>query len=67
VIASAKKDKKIEKSEQYLVNLIRYIFLGAWMLYPIAYLMPIISNSAEGVVIRQLLFTIADVTSKVVY
>jgi hypothetical protein len=29
--------------------------------------MPIISNSAEGVVIRQLLFTIADVTSKVVY
>jgi bacteriorhodopsin len=37
------------------------------MLYPIAYLMPVISLTAEGVVVRQLLFTIADIVSKVIY
>jgi hypothetical protein len=37
------------------------------MLYPVAYLMPVIMNSADGVVLRQILFTIADVTSKVIY
>jgi hypothetical protein len=29
--------------------------------------MPVILNTADGVVIRQIIFTIADVTSKVVY
>jgi hypothetical protein len=37
------------------------------MLYPIAYLMPVISMSAEGVVWRQMLFTVADITAKVLY
>jgi bacteriorhodopsin len=37
------------------------------MLYPIAYLMPVILNTADGVVIRQIIFTVADVTSKVIY
>jgi hypothetical protein len=37
------------------------------MLYPVAYLMPVISLTAEGVVWRQVLFSIADITSKVIY
>ena len=39
----------------------------AWTLYPIAYLVPWFMNSADGVVLRQLLFTIADISSKAVY
>lgn len=67
VITTWLKDKKIGKSWQKVLQTIRYIFLWAWMLYPIAYLMPVISLTAEWVVWRQILFTIADVTSKVIY
>ena len=44
-----------------------WLMMFAWTLYPIAYLVPAFMNSAEGVVVRQLLFTIADITSKVIY
>lgn len=44
-----------------------WLMMFAWTLYPIAYLVPAFMNSADGVVLRQLLFTIADISSKVVY
>ncbi len=52
---------------------IRYLFIGAWGLYPIAYLVPAFELtvmdgvSAEGAVTRTLLFTVADVLSKIFY
>ena len=67
VIAGAKEDKRIGEGGKKILSAIWYIFLFAWMLYPIAYLMPVILNTADGVVIRQILFTIADVTAKVFY
>ena len=44
-----------------------WLMMFAWTLYPIAYLVPVFMNSADGVVLRQLLFTIADISSKAVY
>lgn len=67
VISGAKDDKRIDAKGKKILSAIWYIFLFAWMLYPIAYLMPVILNTADGVVIRQILFTIADVTAKVFY
>lgn len=52
---------------------IRYLFLFSWGLYPIAYLVPAFelltadAVSANGAVTRTLLFTIADVISKIFY
>ena len=43
------------------------VILFAWTLYPLAYLVPYYAPSATGVVARQLLFTVADITSKVIY
>ena len=44
-----------------------WLMMFAWTLYPIAYLVPAFMPSADGVVVRQLLFTIADISSKVIY
>ena len=44
-----------------------WLMMFAWTLYPLAYLVPWLAPSAEGVVARQLLFTIADISSKVIY
>lgn len=44
-----------------------WLMMFAWTLYPIAYLVPAFMNSADGIVLRQLLFTIADISSKVIY
>jgi bacteriorhodopsin len=44
-----------------------WLMMFAWTLYPLAYLIPWVAPSAEGVVWRQGLFTVADVTSKVIY
>lgn len=44
-----------------------WLMMFAWTLYPIAYLVPAFMNSADGVILRQLLFTIADITSKAIY
>ena len=44
-----------------------WLMMFAWTLYPIAYLVPWIMPSADGVVWRQAFFTLADVSSKVVY
>ncbi len=44
-----------------------WLMMFAWTLYPIAYLVPYFMNTADGVVLRQFLFTVADISSKVVY
>lgn len=49
------------------------IFLISWMLYPLAYLMPHLAGlegalfNQTGVAGRQIIYTIADVSSKVIY
>ncbi len=46
---------------------LRWVFLFFWGLYPVAYLLPVLSRSATSAVVEQLLFTVADVGSKVFY
>lgn len=46
---------------------LRWYILITWTLYPIAYLMPVIWFSSWGVVTRQIIYTVADITSKVIY
>jgi bacteriorhodopsin len=43
------------------------LFLVSWTIYPLAYLMPQLSASAEGVVARNLIYSFADIASKAVY
>jgi bacteriorhodopsin len=58
---------------QNALNAIWGLFLVSWMLYPGAYLMPHLAGlegaffSEIGVVGRQITYTIADVSSKVIY
>ena len=44
-----------------------WVYLFFWGLYPIGYLVPVVSFTAEAVVLSQALFTAADVGSKVLY
>lgn len=44
-----------------------WVFLFFWGLYPIAYLVPVLSFTPEAAVASQVLFTAADVGSKVLY
>lgn len=44
-----------------------YYFLFFWGLYAIAYMVPAVADQGGGIVIRQLLYTVADVFSKLVY
>jgi bacteriorhodopsin len=46
---------------------IRWVFVIFWTLYPIAYIIPAIMATADGVVLRQVLFTTADIVAKVIY
>ena len=61
-----------EKGKNILSN-IWVLFLISWFLYPGAYLMPYLAGiddffySEDGVMARQLVYTIADVSSKVIY
>ena len=53
-----------------LPKAMRFVFwfvLVTWTIYPIAYLMPVLWPTAWGAVTRQVLYTIADITSKVIY
>lgn len=58
---------------QKLLSSIWWLFVVSWMLYPGAYLMPHLAGiegllfSETGVVGRQITYTIADVSSKVIY
>ena len=44
-----------------------WLMMFAWTLYPLAYGIPYFSADATGVVVRQAFFTVADVSSKVIY
>lgn len=44
-----------------------WLFLFSWMLYPGAYLMPLLLNNEAGVVGRALTYSTADILSKVIY
>jgi bacteriorhodopsin len=56
-----------DQASKYL-GTIWWIFLFSWLLYPVAYVMPYIAPLSEsGVVARHLVYSIADVASKVIY
>ena len=59
--------KEMPDSAARVMRRIFWLMMFAWTLYPIAYLIPVLANSADGVVWRQGLFTVADVSSKVIY
>ena len=65
VIAEARKD--LPGQAGVVMGGIWWLFLVSWMLYPGAYLMPLLLNSELGVVGRQITFTVADIASKVIY
>ena len=65
IIAEARQNLSAQAGS--VMGSIWWLFLVSWMLYPGAYLMPILMNSEAGVVGRQLTFTVADITSKVIY
>lgn len=65
VISDGKRD--IPEAAARVMSGIWWLFLISWMLYPGAYLMPLFLNNEAGVVGRQMTFTIADITSKVIY
>lgn len=50
-----------------MMKAIRWVFVIFWSFYPIAYIIPAILPTADGVVIRQVVFTVADIVSKVIY
>ncbi|MGB3608612.1 MAG: bacteriorhodopsin [Psychroserpens sp.] len=63
----------ISAKGQKILSNIWILFLVSWFLYPGAYLMPYLAGlegffySEDGVMARQLTYTIADVCSKVIY
>ncbi len=66
--------KVISSSYSYLnpqakgyMSTIWWLFLISWWLYPVAYIMPVFAYNAWGAVARQLIFTTADIASKVIY
>ena len=44
-----------------------WFFLATWGLYPIAYALPQLGFTGDIVVVRQLLYSIADISSKLIY
>jgi bacteriorhodopsin len=50
-----------------LMRNLRWLLIISWSLYPGAYLAPLFGINQEVVVARQIIFTVADVASKVVY
>ena len=44
-----------------------WYFLATWGLYPIAYALPQLGFTGDVVVVRQLLYSIADISSKLIY
>lgn len=58
---------KLPEEARPLAKGVFWLLLTSWMLYPGAYLMPVLWDSPDGVVARQITYTVADITSKVVY
>ncbi|WP_177204538.1 bacteriorhodopsin [Hymenobacter arizonensis] len=50
-----------------LMRKIFWLLIFSWTLYPIAYLVPWFMPTEWGMVLRQTLYTVADITSKVIY
>lgn len=44
-----------------------FLILGSWTLYPVAYLVPAFWADGNGILLRQVAFTVADITSKLVF
>ena len=64
------RDAKATAATQVIRRLFQAVwilFLVSWTIYPLAYLMPQISASATGVVVRNLIYSFADIASKAVY
>jgi bacteriorhodopsin len=64
------KEGKANMKESKALSLFAFIlplFYVAWTIYPVAYVMPLWSNFELAIVSQQVLYTIADVASKVVY
>ena len=61
--------KKQSKEIQGIFRILRVVLLATWGVYPIAYLLPTISTSigltaADGMVLKQVGYTIADILAK---
>lgn len=54
-------------SGQALFAFILPLFYVAWTIYPVAYVMPLLPDLATGLVLQQVIYTIADISSKVIY
>ena len=69
VLANAVRNPQGEASEEVRKGLIGcfWFLVITWSIYPIAYLWPVVDASATGVVVRQSMYTVADVTSKLVF
>jgi bacteriorhodopsin len=67
LLADARRHQAMPAQASNILGGIWWLFLVSWMLYPGAYLMPILIDSEAGVVGRQLTFTVADISSKVIY
>ncbi len=63
------RDAKVTAPPQVrrLFEAVWILFLVSWTIYPLGYLMPQISASADGVVARSLVYSFADIASKAVY
>lgn len=66
VIKEGKENMKNSKALG-LFSTVLPLFYIAWTIYPVAYLMPLWSNFEIAIVSQQVLYTIADVASKVIY
>ena len=70
VIKEGRANMKGSKAEPLFAAILP-LFYVAWTIYPVAYIMPIFNASAEifalAIVSQQVLYTIADVTSKIFY
>ncbi|MER7458158.1 bacteriorhodopsin [Micromonospora sp. NPDC126480] len=58
---------RLPESARGTARAVWWLVLISWLLYPGAYLMPALWDSADGVVARQITYTVADIVSKVVY
>jgi len=71
VIKEGRANMKGSKAEPLFAAILP-LFYVAWTIYPIAYIMPVFGGSATevlaiAIVLQQVLYTIADVTSKIFY
>jgi len=58
---------RMPESAAAMMKTIRWVFVIFWTFYPIAYIIPAILPTAGGVVVRQFVFTTADIVAKVIY